>query len=340
MDPNMGVEQIQKSFEVKPAGAWSRFWASMIDGLILAIPIFLILSLIYLILPSLLVSFVNKNHPYGIIYIISPILGLLYSAYLTVNKGATWGKDAYGLKVVKYKTTENISYGKSFLRDLIKSGFYFIPAFSGLIALINGFTVVFSSEKRGIHDKIAGTQVIKFKNPWSMKKQLLILLPLLIFAFISVALYSRAMNTLVSKNTLNQVSLLDPSINPAVKRVYEKGNAQRLKDVNSILDAIYKYSADHNGEIPDGISTERKSIASPYNSSDKSSVDLCKILVPKYMPAIPRDIRVTPFGEKSPLSDCGKGYTTAYEVFRDSATNQVTVSAHYTNLGAKIEATR
>lgn len=331
MDTNTGIELVQKSLEVKPAGAWSRFWASMIDGLILAIPIFLILSLIYFILPSLLVNFVNKNNPYGIIYIISPILGLFYSAYLTVNKGATWGKDAYGLKVVKYKTTDNISYGKSFLRDLIKSGFYFIPVFSGLIALVNGFIIVFSSEKRGIHDKIAGTQVIKFKNPWSMKKQLLILLPLLIFAFISVAFYSQATNTLASKNNLNKnndnVGSMIPSLKSIGNREAQSNNTWRSSSVNAILNSVNQYMAENNGKIPSVITTSEQEIS-------KSKVDLCSILVPTYIAALPSDSDMTS------ITDCGTTYATGYTIFKDSTTNKITVRAPYAELGQKIEATR
>lgn len=318
------------SIKIKPAGAWIRFWASTIDGLIVGIPLYLILILIHFVLPSFYLK------AYALLPI---ILILLYSAYFTVNKGATWGKDAYGLKVIKYKTTDNISYRKSFLRDLIKSGFYFIPVFSGLIAFVNCLTIVFSSEKRGIHDRISGTQVVKFKNPWSTKKQLLLLFPLLVFALLLG--YFLVTNNMTVLNQFGSAeSRLDPSVNPAVKKFYQEQNAKRLNDVNVILDAIYKYSADHNGEIPSVISTEPKSIASPYNSSDKFSVDLCKILVPNYMPAMPRDPKVTPFGEKSPLSDCSRGYTTAYEVFKDAATNQVTVRAYYTYLGIRIEATR
>lgn len=184
----------------KPAGAWVRFWAGAIDGLIIGIPAFLIISLIFFLVPNIISYFPNYLNNIWISLLFQVLL-LIYAIYLNVNKGATWGKDAYGLKVIKYKTDEKISYWQAFLREIIKAGLYIIPIFSGLFSVLNGFFVIFSSEKRGLHDKIAGTQVVKYKNTWSMGKQILIILPL-ILALIAVAVIFTRLNMSIQRSNI------------------------------------------------------------------------------------------------------------------------------------------
>lgn len=176
VSPTNQSSQFQSS-QVKPGGAWSRFWASVIDDLILTIPTFLFAFILSAVLGSPIpikgnvVDSVTDNTLAGVIFL---IFYTLYTVYLTVNKGATWGKDAYGLRVVKYGTTELITYNKAFLREFIKTGILLIPILGVLIYFINGLIIIFSREKRGIHDRVAGTQVVKLTGAWSIHKQLLI----------------------------------------------------------------------------------------------------------------------------------------------------------------------
>ena len=97
--------------QIKPAGAWARLWASVTDGLILGIPslllyFFLLTPLSNLILSNKVAEANNLIKIYGIFAL---LVSLFYYVYLTVKKGATWGKDLYGLRVVKYKTTQHIN---------------------------------------------------------------------------------------------------------------------------------------------------------------------------------------------------------------------------------------
>jgi uncharacterized RDD family membrane protein YckC len=80
---------------------------------------------------------------------------LAYQVYFVGVKGATIGKKMMKLKVTMADGTYPIGYGKAFLR-LIG---YMI---SGLICYIGFLMIAFDKEQhRGLHDKIAGTVVIK-----------------------------------------------------------------------------------------------------------------------------------------------------------------------------------
>lgn len=186
--------------QIKPAGAWVRYWAAVIDGFIITIPGLLLAFLIFALFGTSAL-FDQKYDPNVFRDTISPvaisIIYFIYTVYFTTKNGATWGKDAYGLRVVKYRSTDSISYGKGFLRELIKTGVLLIPIVGGLISLINGLVIIFSRDKRGIHDRIAGTQVIKANNSWPLRKQLVIIIPLIIIVLIILPFF---LYTFITKN--------------------------------------------------------------------------------------------------------------------------------------------
>lgn len=47
------------------------------------------------------------------------------------------------------------------IREVLKLILFRIPVLGALVYLISGLLIVFSKEKRGIHDLMAGTQVIE-----------------------------------------------------------------------------------------------------------------------------------------------------------------------------------
>ena len=119
-------------------GFWIRVVAYFIDAIVL------------LIVQLILIAAVENQ---GVLTLVNLIFGWLYFAGLESAKGGTPGKLALGLRV----TTENGSY-PSFLRA---TGRYFAKILSALILLIGYIMVAFDSHKQGLHDKIAGTYVIK-----------------------------------------------------------------------------------------------------------------------------------------------------------------------------------
>lgn len=164
----LNTQQVpSNTFSVKPAGAWSRFWASVIDGMIYGLPA-VVITFIIAFVSGTKISFssLESNPIYGWLLL---LFYFPYYIYLTAAKGATIGKDAYGLKVVKYGTDEKLTYVQSTVRELVKFGLMVIPWIGGIFNLINGLTILFS--KRGVHDRVSKTQVLFVKPAWSAKKQ-------------------------------------------------------------------------------------------------------------------------------------------------------------------------
>jgi len=331
---NVPVSSPQPSMPaLKPAGAWVRFWAGVIDGFILSIPYLILIFIFSLFDPKTLLILKSGNggsdgFGYIIVGLFIIVITFAYSVYLTVNKGATWGKDAYGLRVVKYGSTDNISYGKAILRELVKTGIVIVPIIGGLISFINVLMVIFSSEKRGIHDRIAGTQVIKAKNRWSIRKQLVIFSLIILLLFITI--YGGIF--LVAKNIgqrfpKQSITPVDPF---RLNSVTHANDTKRRNDTNAIINAIYQYAADNKGIVPDIITASKQEIS-------KSQVDLCSFLVSKYIIAIPVDPVVN---NGMAITDCTSSYSTGYNIIKDRSTGKVTVSAPNAELGSEISSTR
>ena len=122
---------------VEYAGFWIRFAAYIIDFIILLIPgIVLQLAL---------------EAPAG--NLLSFVVGIVYTIGFWVAQGATPGKMAVGIKITTVNG-DDIDFGKALLR-------YVGYIASGIILLIGYFMIGFTREKRGLHDYIAGTVVIK-----------------------------------------------------------------------------------------------------------------------------------------------------------------------------------
>ena len=124
--------------ELAYAGFWIRFVAWFIDGMILAGV-------------NLVISLAIAN-PFSAFFL-EVILGAIYHVAFWIGQGATPGKMAVGVKVVM-ANGEPIELGSAILR-------YFGYWLSGLILGIGYLMIAFSAEKRGLHDNIAGTVVIK-----------------------------------------------------------------------------------------------------------------------------------------------------------------------------------
>jgi len=91
----------------------------------------------------------------GVSYVFISLIGLLYQLIFIGKKGATPGKKFMKLRVTFPDGTYPIGIGKAFLRMIG----YMI---SGMICYIGFLMVIFDKEQhRALHDKIAGTVVIR-----------------------------------------------------------------------------------------------------------------------------------------------------------------------------------
>ena len=119
------------------AGFWIRFVAWLIDAIILTIPN-IIIGLVVESPGSILLQFA---------------IGIVYTIGFWTAEGATPGKMAMGLRITTVQG-EPVDFGKAVLRYIG----YFV---SGITLGIGYLMIAFTREKRGLHDLIAGTVVIK-----------------------------------------------------------------------------------------------------------------------------------------------------------------------------------
>ena len=136
------------------AGFWIRFGAKFIDGLIVTV-----INLVVGFVLGFAMGMGGFDGSEGdtTITLTAQLLNLLiaavYSTYLVGRYGATLGKMACGLKVVR-PDGGSVSY----LRAL---GRHFAEFVSGLILMIGYIMAAFDSEKRALHDHICNTRVVR-----------------------------------------------------------------------------------------------------------------------------------------------------------------------------------
>lgn len=118
------------------------------------------------------------------------------------------------------------------------------------------------------------------------------------------------------------------AINPA-RQISQANNTQRSSDVKTILDAVHEYAIDNRGALPTGITTTATVVG-----SGTGQIDICTLLVPTYVAAMPFDPTATD-GEYTDCTDYNTGYTIASD-----ASGRVTVAAPTAELSEVISITR
>ncbi len=121
--------------------------AFITDTFLLAVPIFYII--IYLVMGDR-ESFQN-NLLLGWLYILAP-LGTIIILFYIIN-GQTPGMKAYEIKIIDNKTGEKPNIILAFLR------FFFFNLV--LLSIIGLFTSFFRKDRRGLHDILSGTSLVK-----------------------------------------------------------------------------------------------------------------------------------------------------------------------------------
>ena len=128
-------------------------------------------------------------------------------------------------------------------------------------------------------------------------------------------------------------SIVIVAINPT-KQLGDARDAQRRSDVNTILNAVYQYAIDNNGNLPTGIpTTTAKPICQvdvdPTTCTTGAMLGVSlRQLSGSYLVSIPRDPRVT-----------STGTGTRYNIVRD-ANGRITVNAPGAEQDTSISVTR
>jgi uncharacterized RDD family membrane protein YckC len=135
------------------AGFWIRFGAKFIDGLVVTVLGMIIGFGIGLVLGG---GFDESGDPLAVnlvIQAVNLIIPAIYGTYFIGRYGATLGKMACGIKVVR-PDGGTISYPRAL-------GRHFAEYLSGLILAIGYIMAAFDSEKRTLHDRICSTRVVR-----------------------------------------------------------------------------------------------------------------------------------------------------------------------------------
>ena len=146
-------------------GFWIRFGARMIDGLVLGVPLLIMFALL---IPNILKTQSDPTNPavsaflaFGLtVFLVYFLLVICYEVLMLKYRGATLGKMACGLKVVRADGTDlgwGVSFGRFFMWNIVTSG---IPYVNSILMLISAIMAGTDSEKRALHDRVCDTRVV------------------------------------------------------------------------------------------------------------------------------------------------------------------------------------
>jgi uncharacterized RDD family membrane protein YckC len=140
------------------AGFWIRFAAHIIDGLVIGAANFIVVAII--VAASLgAMSSGHGRHPDAAMLVIqlignlvSVVLAMTYETWMVGAYGATLGKMACGLRVIR-PSGQKVTYGRACARYWAK--------WLNLLTLLVGYIMAgFTNQKRALHDMICDTRVI------------------------------------------------------------------------------------------------------------------------------------------------------------------------------------
>jgi uncharacterized RDD family membrane protein YckC len=137
------------------AGFWIRVVARLIDGIAVGIAQAFIALLFFGTFGAQFLPSVTRSAPSRLrmsFQLLSYAIAIAYETVLLRYQGATLGKMALGLKVVR-SNGESLGWG-------VSVGRYFMYIVSGIILLIGYIMAGFDNEKRALHDRVCDTRVI------------------------------------------------------------------------------------------------------------------------------------------------------------------------------------
>ena len=149
--PPVWDAQAASAAQVAYGGFWIRLVAYIIDAILLSIVVGVLASLLGF---NMMETDWERYDP--TINLLSFVIGWLYFALMeSSERGATVGKMALGLRVVT-SNGQRLSFMNA-------TGRYFAKILSAIILGIGFLMIAFTDKKRGLHDMIASTLVIKVR---------------------------------------------------------------------------------------------------------------------------------------------------------------------------------
>lgn len=136
-------------------GFWIRFCARLVDGILLGVVQAFLALLFFGAFGAQFNPGFLRTEPTGLrlgFQFLSYAIGFGYEVLFLHYRGATLGKMAFGLKVVR-SNGDSLGWGICVAR-------YFMNFVSALILAIGYIMAGFDSEKRALHDRVCDTRVI------------------------------------------------------------------------------------------------------------------------------------------------------------------------------------
>jgi uncharacterized RDD family membrane protein YckC len=143
-------------------GFWMRFAARFIDSFVLVAPILILAAVL---IPNLLRARGEAPSPALaafslILFLILFLAVILYEVLMLRYYGATVGKMACGLKVVRSNGRSlgwGVSFGRFFMWYVVTGS---IPYLNLVLMPVSGIMTGVDQEKRSLHDRVCDTRVI------------------------------------------------------------------------------------------------------------------------------------------------------------------------------------
>ncbi|QPQ34689.1 MULTISPECIES: RDD family protein [unclassified Lysinibacillus] len=142
---------VTTKYDLKTAGFWVRFWAFILDGLIISAVVGIVVNPIFYLMDWSL----SDSIWYAPISIISAILYYCYFVLMTKFLGQTLGKMAFGLRVVSLQH-DKLTWSDVLFREWIGR------LISNIIMPLYIFVAILP-DNQGIHDYFADTTVVHEK---------------------------------------------------------------------------------------------------------------------------------------------------------------------------------
>ena len=146
-------------------GFWIRLGARFIDGIVLGVPLLLVAALL---IPNLIRTMGNARNPGNptfaaftlSFFLVYFLVVITYEVVLLRYQGATLGKMACGLKVVRSDGSSlgwGVSVGRFVMWNVVTSG---IPYLNMVLVPTSGIMAGTDAQKRALHDRVCDTRVV------------------------------------------------------------------------------------------------------------------------------------------------------------------------------------
>lgn len=143
----------------RPGAVWRRFVAQVLDSFVLAGPAFVVFAVTGIEV-DVEAGEIQSGDRLLVAVGIIVVMVVTYQTLLVAGRGATIGKAALGLRVVRVDDGTIPAWDRALLRALVPQGAGAVPAIGlPLVTAVYG-AALFDRRRRGVHDLASGTMVV------------------------------------------------------------------------------------------------------------------------------------------------------------------------------------